>query len=55
MHLEPLILKHLLNRDVGSIVRTAGELCLEHYAEGAVPDDLAIGVGDVPCFAGLSI
>ena len=55
MHLEPLILQHLLNRDVGSILRTTGELCLENNAEGAVSDDLAIGVGDVSCFAGLSI
>ena len=55
MHLEPLILQHLLNRDVGSILRTACELCLEHNAEGAVSDDLAVGVSDVSRFAGLSI
>ena len=55
MHLVPLILQHLLNRDVGSILRTTGELCLENNTEGAVSDDLAIGVGDVSCFAGLSI
>ena len=55
MHLEPLILQHLLNRDVRPFLRTTGELCLEHNAEGAVSDDLAVGVGDVSRFAGLSI
>jgi len=55
MHLESLILQYLLNRDVGSIMRTTGELCLEYNAEGAVSDDLAVGVGDVSRFAGLSI
>lgn len=55
MHLEPLILQHLLNRDVRSLLRTASELCLEHNAERAVSDDLAVGVGDVSRLAGLSI
>ena len=55
MHLESLILQYLLNRDVGSILRTTGKLCLEYNAEGAVSDDLAVGVGDVSRFAGLSI
>ena len=55
MHLEPLILQHLLNRDVCPLLRTTGELCLEHNAEGAVSDDLAVGVSDVSRFAGLSI
>ena len=55
MHLEPLILQHLLNRDVRSFLRTTGELCLENNTEGAVSDDLAVGVGDVSRFACLSI
>ena len=54
-HLEPLILQDLLNRDVGSILRTTGELGLEYNAEGAVSDDLAVGVGDVSRFTGLSV
>ena len=55
MHLEPLILQHLLNRDVRPFLRTTGELRLEHNAKGAISDDLAVGVGDVSRFAGLSI
>ena len=55
MHLEPLILQHLLNRDVRSILRTTGELCLEYDAERAISDDLAVGVGNVSRLAGLSI
>lgn len=55
MHLEPLILQHLLNRDVGSVLRTTGELRLEYNAEGAVSDDLAVSVGDVSRFSRLSI
>jgi len=55
VYLEPLILQHLLNRDVRSFLRTAGKLCLENNTEGAVSDDLAVGVGDVSCFACLSV
>jgi hypothetical protein len=55
VHLEPLILQHLLDRDVRSFLRPTSELCLEHNAEGAVSDDFAVGVGDVSRFSGLSI
>ena len=55
MHLEPLILQNFLNGDVHSILRATSELGLEYDTKRAISDDFAVCVGDVSCFARLSI
>ena len=54
-HLESLVLQDLLDGNILTIIRARDELCLEDDAEGAVSDDLAVGVGDVTELAGLSV
>ena len=55
MNLEPLILEDLLNGNVGTILRTAGEFGLKYDTKGAISDDFAVSISDFPRFTGLSI
>lgn len=43
-HLEPLVLQHLLNRDILSRFRLREELRLENDTKRAVPDHFDAGV-----------
>jgi hypothetical protein len=46
--LESFVLKHPLD---GSILAGRREFCLEDNAEGAIANDFALGVLQVPCLA----
>lgn len=52
MYLEPFILEDSLD---GGIFTTGRHLGLKHHAEGAIADNLTLGVGDLLGLAGQSI
>ena len=53
--LEPLVLQDLLDGNVLLVLGGGEELGLEDDTKGAVANDLAVGVGKLPCLAGLAI
>lgn len=54
-NLEPLVLENLLDGNIVTRFRLRDELCLEDDTEGAISDDLTVGVGDVRVLASLSV
>lgn len=54
-YLEPLVLQHLFDRDVVTLLWPSNKLRLEDHAKRAISDHLAIAIGYLPRVARLAI